>query len=467
MAKLRFVAVLVCALMVLVTGAPLVSGGDHLVAKGTQGPKDSAVTWTFEADKYAEWSAWIENHGLRWMVLDVCDNSSGIPELVLHQRIRFADHDAFPSGEVYSYPVLMAKGRIYEITATPNGPRDSYAVVTDIWPGNSAPFPAFVYSVDGLTLYVDASGSYDIDGWIVEYAWDWGDGTTGTGVMADHTYSMAGIYTVTLTVVDNLGASGSMSATTLPHNPPVAEFTYTINYHTILVDASSSYDMEGTIESYLWDWGDGSIGDGVTATHTYLRGSYTLTLTVVNNWGLTDTMSAFLVIDGVPIPPVAVFTWTTPTTDWYSVIVDGSQSYDIDGTIVLHAWDFGDGSTATGQTATHTYVGGGYYTITLEVTDNEGLTGVTEQYIQISPVLVSFVYSVDWLTVYVDASGIDSDGSIVSYAWDWGDGATATGVTAVHAYSAGGTYVITLAMTFNDGSIGRISQIVTVEAAPV
>jgi PKD repeat protein len=103
----------------------------------------------------------------------------------------------------------------------------------------------------------------------------------------------------------------------------------------------------------------------------------------------------------------------------------------------------------------------------LEVTDDGGLTDVAVQYIQISPVVVSFTYTVIGPTVIVDASGIDSDGAIVSYVWDWGDGATATGMAAVHIYSAGGTYIITLAMTFNDGSIGRISQTLTVEAVPV
>ena len=359
----------------------------HEVLKGAQGPRASEVTWEYAPSDYGTWIGRIVNNGLRSLLVDVYDITTGVPEEIMHQRIRFAANDAYPYGEVNTSGVVMSPIHRYLITVTPNGPQGSSCVVEDM---------------------------------ILR-----------------------------------------------PQSPPIASFTYTIDYHTIDVNASHSYDADGVIESYLWDWGDGSTEDGVTATHTYLHGLYTLTLTVVDNQGLTDTMSAVVYFDGVIIPPVAIFTWTTPTTDWYSVIVDGSQSYDIDGTIVLYAWDFGDGSTATGQTATHSYVGGGYFTITLEVTDDAGLTGVAVQYIQISPVVVSFTYTVIGLTVNVDASGIDSDGAIVSYVWDWGDGATATGMAAVHTYSAGGTYIITLAMTFNDGSIGRISQTLTVEAVPV
>ena len=70
---------------------------------------------------------------------------------------------------------------------------------------------------------------------------------------------------------------------------------------------------------------------------------------------------------------------TTPTsgTAPLTVSFDGSQSVDSDGSIATYLWDFGDGSTANGKTASHTYTGPGDYTATLEVTDNQGSTGTT------------------------------------------------------------------------------------------
>lgn len=72
---------------------------------------------------------------------------------------------------------------------------------------NSDPTASFSSSPSGLTVYVDASGSSDVDGSIATYDWDWGDGANGSGVNSSHTYASDDIYTITLTVTDNLGAT--------------------------------------------------------------------------------------------------------------------------------------------------------------------------------------------------------------------------------------------------------------------
>ena len=78
--------------------------------------------------------------------------------------------------------------------------------------GNAAPTASFTSSCADLTCSFDASGSGDSDGTIVSYGWDFGDGTTGTGVTAERTYAAAGTYTVTLTVTDDAGATDSQTA---------------------------------------------------------------------------------------------------------------------------------------------------------------------------------------------------------------------------------------------------------------
>src|SRR5690606_35025900 len=72
--------------------------------------------------------------------------------------------------------------------------------------------------------------------------------------------------------------------------------------------------------------------------------------------------------------PVATFTASAAGLD---LAVDGSASADPDGTIETFAWDFGDGATASGETADHTYAAAGTYTITLTVTDDDGATDTT------------------------------------------------------------------------------------------
>lgn len=78
-------------------------------------------------------------------------------------------------------------------------------------PTNQPPVASFSISVNNLTASFDASGSSDTDGSIVSYAWNFGDGTTGSGVTTSRTYASAGTYNVTLTVTDNQGATDSQT----------------------------------------------------------------------------------------------------------------------------------------------------------------------------------------------------------------------------------------------------------------
>jgi len=152
-----------------------------------------------------------------------------------------------------------------------------------------------------------AAESFDTDGQIVSYKWDFGDGATGTGVSNSHIYRSQADFVTVLVVTDDLGAEGSTSST-IPVSegePPIATFTFTPSAPTIpagqtkvtvTFDASSSRDPDGRIVEYQWDWGDGTspviTGEGnPTATHDFTAaGDYEVSLTlrdVLNN--LTTT----------------------------------------------------------------------------------------------------------------------------------------------------------------------------------
>jgi len=159
---------------------------------------------------------------------------------------------------------------------------------------------------EDVAVTFDGSGSYDPDGDPLTYAWDFGDGATGTGINPTHVYTAGGTYTVTLVVNDgkvNSEPSTTTADITEVNDPPVADAAPD---QTVIVDevvtfhASGSYDIDGTIIAYDWDFGDGNTGTGVTTTHAYgMAGTYTVILTVTDNGGLTDTDTVIVTVTEV------------------------------------------------------------------------------------------------------------------------------------------------------------------------
>ena len=176
------------------------------------------------------------------------------------------------------------------------------------------------------------------------------------------------------------------------------------------------------------------------------------------------------------VPPTAVINVTPGTTgtEPFTVIFDAYGSTDDRG-IASYAWDFGDGTTATGvMPAAHTYTGGTYF-VKLTVTDYFGNVGIALETITVGEATVPIaVITVspsttgeEPFTVYFDASQSSSSYSIVSYSWVFGDGGIGTGLTTSHEYTAVGTYVVVLAVTDSNGNTGYTSVPITVYEAGV
>ena len=159
------------------------------------------------------------------------------------------------------------------------------------------PVAAFTSTAEGLTASVDGTTSSDANGPIAAYAWEFGDGGTGTGVRAQHNYAATGTYTVKLTVTDNTGNTASTTRTVSVVAPPAnvaptAAFTSTPANLAVSFNGSGSADSDGTIAGYAWNFGDAGTGTGATASHTYASaGTYTVTLTVTDDDGATGTTS--------------------------------------------------------------------------------------------------------------------------------------------------------------------------------
>jgi len=131
------------------------------------------------------------------------------------------------------------------------------------------------------------------------YAWNFGDSSTGSGSSASHVYQTAGVYTVVLTVTDAAGHVASATNTVTVTLPLSASFTYSPSNPAPLTNIQFTATATGgtTPYNYSWDFGDGTTGTGAAATHSYLLpGTYTVTLTVVDANGLTTTATTTLTV---------------------------------------------------------------------------------------------------------------------------------------------------------------------------
>ncbi|WP_147405124.1 cellulase family glycosylhydrolase, partial [Aquimarina sp. AD10] len=189
--------------------------------------------------------------------------------------------------------------KTYTVTLTvSDGTNVSSAVTKDIVvsDGNIAPVANFTATptagIAPVTVSFDASTSTDENGDTLTYAWDFGDGNTGVGVTANHTYALIGEYTATLTVSDGSKTGTSTQVIKVTDGSPVASFTADAESGVaplaVSFDASGSVDPIGGTLTYAWDFGNGETAATAIASTIFTTvGQFTVTLTVTNAAGDT------------------------------------------------------------------------------------------------------------------------------------------------------------------------------------
>lgn len=337
------------------------------------------------------------------------------------------------------------------------------------------------------TVEFSSAGSVDNDCAVVNacpgltFNWDFGDGSpASTQANPTHTYTAAGVYAATLTVTDSEGATDVKAVTINVADPnvlPVAQAAAsTTNGRaplTVEFTSAGSVDADGSIVTYIWDFGDGSpVVNTPDATHLYGPGTFTATLTVIDDDG-ASVMTSVTIDSTVNVVPVAQAT-VTPASSLAPATVEFSSagSNDPDGTIVGYAWDFGDGSPLTSDpNPTHTYAAG-TYTATLVVVDNEGGIGTTT--VQVISNLAPTAVAESDVTEgngplevnFTGSNSNDADGSIVAYSWDFGDGSpVSTEADPTHTY-APGIWTATLTVTDDQGATSTATIEIDVNDPP-
>lgn len=288
----------------------------------------------------------------------------------------------------------------------------------------TASFTAIQQKPSGVVNFNSATSTAGT-GTIAKYTWDFGDNSpqqSSTTALISHTYAKSGTYSVTLTVTNSVGSTAKLTsaAAVAISQAPTPSFTTSTSGLSVNVDATLSAAASGlSIASYQWNFGDGGTTTGVTAGHTYSTpGNYTVTLVVTDNVGASATLShaveitvqmtadfvhtsngLTLSVDGSPsvdANPIVSYAWdfgipvaviATPVVAGASAAFDGTGSYVTGHSIASYAWTFGDGTSGTGSAPTHVYAFGGNYTVTLTVTDDNGIHS--------APVSVGVTVSID------------------------------------------------------------------------
>jgi len=267
-------------------------------------------------------------------------------------------------------------GPVWQFTTEPEPNRPPTASV-DATPSNPAV---------GKFVELDATGSSDPNGDPLDYDWTIQSSPEGASpsltsgnAITSFLASEPGIYEIELTVNDPSGLEDTVTTTvgTTDKTAPTAEAGSDITTsegNTVNFNGGLSSDNVGIV-SYEWDFGDGDTTTGSTPNHVYPNpGEYTVELTVTDAAGNTDTDTLTVTVEENALP-IASFEYSssTPTVS-DTVSFDASGSNDPDGSIQSYEWDFGDGTTATGQTTTYSYDSPGNYTAELTVTDGNGGT---------------------------------------------------------------------------------------------
>jgi PKD repeat protein len=290
---------------------------------------------------------------------------------------------------------------------------------------------------------------------------------------------MLAVATATLVLASACSDGGGTPPT--DNAAPVANFAVPPCTINVACEFASTSTDDAQVTEWSWDFdGDGhSDANKPNASFTYTTaGTFDVSLTVHDAQGLSQTKTSTITIDPVApgnTPPTAGFTYTCTAADCSFT----STSTDVaPGTIATYAWDFGDGATDDVSNPSHSYTvtAPTDFTVTLTVTDNEGAPDVETQTVTVTPAAppntpptAGFTHTCNAANCSFTSTSTDAaPGTIATYAWAFGDGATDDVSNPSHSYTvaAATDFTVTLTVTDNEGATDVETQTVSVSPPP-
>jgi len=362
------------------------------------------------------------------------------------------------------------------------------------------------YASVGDAVTFNATNSYDEDGNVTGYLFDFGDGTNSSWTnktVATHVYSRPGNFTVNLMVMDDRGAIDNKSnqitlwIKPLPSNlfPKARLFarpTYVYPWEEVSFNGSTSEDQDGEVVQYQFNFGDGTTTGWMNtsmAVHIYnTPGNFSAKLKVKDNLGGVSDWSSMVTVwvkdrSGNEAPTAYLERRPTTAKVNETVTFNASGSSDPDGSVYRYFFDFGDG-TGSGWTydpvATHSYDEPGYFTTKVKVEDDQEAVsdwskprGVDVLGNELpSPYLFSRPHyvAVGQEVTFNASASVDKDGHVVQFFFDFGDG-TISGWTRqsvmTHTYDVPGNYTVNLWVRDDKGDVSKGSSRTTITVGEV
>ncbi len=312
----------------------------------------------------------------------------------------------------------------------------------------------------------------------VAYEWDFGDGTPKSTLPSpSHLYSRAGSYNVSLKLT--YSCNGCQKFITynknvvVPEPPPIASFTQQINSCTATFNSVFFQSPSCTIQTYNWDFGDGATSTVANPSHTYANaGIYSTSLTIAYLCSGSNCSGQVIITK-----PTIIVAPEAPTVDFttqnYSCETNFSPSITHKNTAcstVSYLWNFGDGTTSVESNPAHLYASAGTYSASLTLTYQCVNTCPTQASVTINKTIIlnspptataDFTFRNYYCATKFSPTTNYSSNTCrsVSYLWNFGDGATSTERSPLHAYVNPGSYNVLLKLSYqcNNGCPAEIS----------
>jgi len=327
------------------------------------------------------------------------------------------------------------------------------------------------------------SKSTDSDGTISKHEWKIDGAIVSTSMSTQKTFSTSGTHTVTLKVTDNDGLSDTVTKNVYvkePENvPPKADFHWTPQNPQVdeqVNFVSDSYDSDGTIQSYVWKIAGNTVSFEENFNYKFTQaGTYTVSLTVYDNKGASDSVTKTIVISEKPnLAPVAGFVWNPENPIQGQNVKFESDSYDSDGYINAYEWKIDGKIVSNDEKFDHVFSTTGTYEVQLTVWDDDGARSTVVNNIYVGePENIAPVAEFDWSpkeprvndVVKFTSNSYDSDGTIVEYKWSVDSDYKGNNNVLNFVFSEKGYHYVTLKVTDNDGATDIITKTVYVKEA--